>query len=253
MENNNQPLIKVVIKKRVTQMIEYFCQQMRKIEWSGTVFYTCEGSIRDPNNFTIVVKDMYLQGIGTAGYTESDMDLDLFRYMEKRRLDNCVRGIIHSHNSMSAYFSGTDKKELVENCVHNNIYLSIVVNNKLESVATVFQRKYMVQSYSFDEKGEKYDVPVIQNNLIDYTSYDCKVEFEGRTPSPFPEFEAMIDSIVTKTAKAGTVDDKLDKARKIHGKSHGIVPSQSYQTMQRELFPEYREQEDDFTSMNAFY
>lgn len=198
-DNNKKTKIKVVIKKEVTRMIEYFCMRMSTLEWSGTVFYKMKGSIRRPHKCTISVEGLYLQGIGSAAYTESDMQMDLFNYMEAKGFDvSHVRGIIHSHNNMEAYFSGTDVKELAENCKHNNIYLSIVVNNKLEAVAQIYQRKYVMKSWAFDEKGYKYEVDTNETHNIEYTKYDCDVEIQGKTVNPFPEFEDMIRKITEK-------------------------------------------------------
>jgi proteasome lid subunit RPN8/RPN11 len=240
MENNQK--IKVIIEPKVTKVIEYFCQRMTDIEWSGTVFYEIN-SIRNPSKAVVRVKDIFLQGIGSAAYTESDFDGDLFKYAREKKLMDYTKGIIHSHNKMRAYFSGTDVNELKENCVHHNIYLSLVVNNNLDVVATIYQRKYTAKAFALDHKGDKYEVPMtnIQQNIVDYTVYECDAIMEGKTPSPFPEWEAQIEAIINKRQK-GTIEEKLEKKK---GKK------EEYGSRGSQMALPWHDQQDDFQAMYA--
>jgi hypothetical protein len=74
--------------------------------------------------------------IGSSGSTSFEYDdsiVDL--YDKKPELEKCQNGLIHSHNTMNAYFSGVDDSEIHDNAANYNGYLSVVVNNKLEFAA----------------------------------------------------------------------------------------------------------------------
>lgn len=134
---------KVVVKfsDDMLKKIKYTCRKIHEVEWSGIIFYdTPEGKI-GVDDVEILVEDFYLLDIGSAAYTEfeaaTDSDfigflMDNPTYLEKNK------GLIHSHNNMSVFFSGTDETELTENAdKYAPFYLSVIVNNRHEIVARI--------------------------------------------------------------------------------------------------------------------
>lgn len=91
---------KLYIPAEVEKKIKYICGQISTIEWSGTLFYTTEGTFED-NNLVIKCVDLFVMDIGTAAYTEFDMSPDVLSYMMEHDLLDCHMGLIHSHNSMA--------------------------------------------------------------------------------------------------------------------------------------------------------
>ena len=73
---------------------------------------------------------------------------------------------------MGVFFSGVDIKELEDNAKSHNFYLSLVVNNKMETVAKVIsyaEAKHIFEGFfkAKDENGDDYEIekapsPVIQ-------------------------------------------------------------------------------------------
>ncbi len=84
---------------------------------------------------------MFLEDIGNPVYTEFVNSPEFFEFMMNRPdLMEQSSGLIHSHNNMGVFFSGTDSDELYSNSVNHNHYLSLIVNNKLEATAKVATR-----------------------------------------------------------------------------------------------------------------
>lgn len=95
---------KLVIPAEVERKIRFACQKVWSTEWSGTLFFTHEGSFEN-NDLVIRCVDIYIMDIGTASYTEFDMNPDVISYMcENPELLDCQMGLIHSHNNMSKKF-----------------------------------------------------------------------------------------------------------------------------------------------------
>lgn len=104
---------KIFIPEDVEKKIKYLCQRIPYKEWSGTLFYTYEGSMEE-EDLVITCKDIYVMDIGTSAYTEFDMSPDVISYMtEHMELLDCQMGLIHSHNNMAK--------------INNNIYNIIIL------------------------------------------------------------------------------------------------------------------------------
>lgn len=88
------------------------------------------------------VEDFVLQDIGSAVYTEYDMNGDTASYYADHidTLLGCKIATLHSHNKMAAWFSGTDVSTLYEAGSQMNNVLSIIVNNAGSYVAKFTQK-----------------------------------------------------------------------------------------------------------------
>lgn len=153
---------------KVLQQIQYLCKNIAKVEWSGILFYTIEGSIKDPSNLKINLEHILPLDMGSAAYTEYDFDA---RYIDFLEEDFDVRskwtvGQIHSHHCMSVFFSGTDSAELNDNASCHNFYLSLIVNNYMDFIAKVgtigeARKEDIIVPYNAqDENGEWYEMEV---------------------------------------------------------------------------------------------
>lgn len=68
--------------------------------------------------------------IGSAAYTEFDVEPSVIAYMcNHPELLDCQMGLIHSHNNMATFFSGTDTTTLREEGNKRNHFVSLIVNN----------------------------------------------------------------------------------------------------------------------------
>lgn len=114
------------------------CANIPKLEWSGVLFYTTKGTFGN-DDFEITAEEVYPLDIGTPGYTEYETDDPVFiKWMfENPYILEMKKGHIHSHNTMTTFFSSTDLGELKDNAPNHNIYVSLIVNNDNENCAMV--------------------------------------------------------------------------------------------------------------------
>lgn len=202
---------KLIIPAEVERKIRFACQKVWSTEWSGTLFFTHEGSFEN-NDLVIRCVDIYIMDIGTQAYTEFDMNPDVIAYMcENPELLDCQMGLIHSHNNMSTFFSGTDTATLKEEGRDRNNFVSLIVNNAGSYTAAITRRVKSKQvkesvSYEFFGDGEKHDTKEYVSGADEIEWFYLKIEKEGENYS-FPDMAARLEEI--KQAKA----EKAKKAQ----------------------------------------
>ena len=203
---------KLIIPAEVERKIRFACQKVWSTEWSGTLFFTHEGSFEN-NDLVIRCVDIYIMDIGTQAYTEFDMNPDVITYMcENPELLDCQMGLIHSHNNMSTFFSGTDTATLREEGIDRNNFVSLIVNNAGTYTAAITRRVKSKQvkesvSYEFFGDGEKHDTKEYVSSADEIEWFYLKIEKEGENYS-FPDMAARLEEI--KQAKA----ERAEKAKK---------------------------------------
>ena len=166
---------KLTVTRNLEKQIRFLCEKLPRNEWSGTLFYTVEGSFKD-NNIHVICKDFFLQDVGAATYTEFKNDTELAAYMADHELWDCYTGLCHSHNSMATFFSGTDVATLREEGNDNNHFVSLIVNNAGTYSAAITRKVRSVV------KGE---------NLIEYNTFN-NIEVKGEA-TPFEKSSSYIE------------------------------------------------------------
>lgn len=201
---------KLIIPAEVERKIRFTCQKVWNTEWSGTLFFTHEGSFEN-NDLVIRCVDIYIMDIGTQAYTEFDMNPDVIAYMtEHTELLDCQLGLIHSHAGFQTFFSGTDQATLKEEGRDRNNFVSLIVNNAGSYTAAITRRIKSKQvkesvSYEFFGDGEKQDTKEYVSDIDEIEWFYLKIEKEGENYS-FPDMAARLEEI--KQAKA-------EKAKKV--------------------------------------
>lgn len=197
---------KLVIPANVERKIRHLCNRVSEVEWSGTLFYTHSGSYED-NNLEIKCVDIFPMDIGSQAYTEFDMSPDVIAYMtEHPELLDCQMGLIHSHNNMATFFSGTDTSTLREEGIDRNHFVSLIVNNagtytaaitrKLK-VKKVVHSTYTYKSFDDIEKSGTMATEV-EDEVIAYNM--LSIIKEGEVES-FQEVDDRLDIIRKNKAK----------------------------------------------------
>lgn len=104
-----------------------------------------------------------------------------------------------SHNNMESFFSGTDLRDLEINAPKNNIYLSLIVNNKEQMVAKLCfvanTNSSQTTAKALDEFGQEYVVNVDNENQQYLVIYDCDIEIER--PYLREDFIQAVEDIMT--------------------------------------------------------
>ena len=174
---------KIIIPAAVERQIRFLCERVWDTEWSGVLFYTPSGDFSD-GSLEIHCVDIFPMDIGNATYTEFNMSPDVISYMaQKPELLDCKMGLIHSHNNMSTFFSGTDTATLAEEGNERNHFVSLIVNNAGKYTAAITRKiKYhCVRDLSY----EGFNGPVsiegkeeLEGEEIEYFYLDVIIERE---------------------------------------------------------------------------
>lgn len=206
--------IQVIMPDEVLDKIKYLCTIISKVEWSGILLYETLGSIQDPKNMQVILKDIIPMHKGSSTYTEysfTEKKRDQSGYAD-RHIDYCEEfeealswqiGHIHSHNNMNVFFSGTDMAELEENSPSHNFYLSLIVNNKLDFMAKIAfiataETSNKTVFKALNENGEEY---VIGDTILNARKeklfiYDCDIQSSKETVKPLSFFHRAVGEIL---------------------------------------------------------
>lgn len=129
------------IPASVESKIRYLCSTFPNNEWSGVLFYSVSGSFEN-GDLSLTCVDIYPMNIGSATFTEySDSDTaDIASYIaqhEELMQPTVYEALVHSHDTMTAFFSGTDLNTLAREGEDRNHFLSLIVNNAGSYVAAI--------------------------------------------------------------------------------------------------------------------
>jgi hypothetical protein len=210
--------IKVFMPETFYKKVKYLCERISEVEWSGILLYSIQGTFKDLKTFSITLEDIIPMNKGSQAYTEYSFnekkrdssgfeDRHIDYVMEKEEAFDWKIGLIHSHNFMSVFFSGTDWDELKENAKNHNFYLSLICNNKMDFTAKVGfivtgEDERDINYNALDETGQHF--PYLQK--VKMTSkYEKFFNIDTEIVLPEiiePEFDTFfhdaVDSIITK-------------------------------------------------------
>jgi len=178
---------KIIIPAKVERIIRFLCERVWSTEWSGILFYTPTGEFED-NSLQINCVDILPMDIGSTTYTEFDMSPDVISYMaENPELLDCKMGLIHSHNNMQSFFSGTDLNTLKSEGKDRNHFVSLIVNNAGTYTAAITRKiKYKsIRNLSYEGFNGTVDIPekeVIEGEELEYFYLDVIKEEESENP-----------------------------------------------------------------------
>ena len=215
------PLIKstvsfdLFIPREVEAKIRHLCSVVHDVEWSGTLFYKYSGSI-DAGDFKVTCVDLFVMDIGSSAYTEFKESVDVISYRAEHDLlgDDIFEGLIHSHNNMSTFFSGTDCSTLSEEGTNTNHFVSLIVNNAGVYTAAVTRRvvtESIIEAIIKTTSSKYYDtyngdrIMLSQDDVKEETKQDVKSDsvveyFELKVTkedavSPFQDIDARLAEI----------------------------------------------------------
>lgn len=196
---------KIIIPAKVERLIRFLCERVWDTEWSGVLFYNPIGNFED-GSLEIHCVDILPMDIGTTTYTEFDMSPDVISYMaQNRELLDCKMGLIHSHNNMSTFFSGTDTNTLQEEGTDRNHFVSLIVNNAGKYTAAITRKvKYScVRELSYEGFNGTVNLPekeIIEGEEIEYFYLD--IVFEEEVDNQFNEVVSRLKEIKEAKVKA---------------------------------------------------
>lgn len=130
---------KLIITPSLEEKIRFLCARFPANEYSGVLFYDYTGRFED-NSLVLTAKDFCLMDYGSATYTEFNKSAEICNYMIENDLLGCQQGLMHSHDQMPTFFSGTDLSTLQEEGSDMNNFLSLIVNNAGQYTAAITRK-----------------------------------------------------------------------------------------------------------------
>ena len=188
--NKKSDTFKILIPAKVEEKIRYLCRKFPTLEWSGVLFTSYTGSFED-NNLQITCEDIFPMDLGTSTFTSYNMDPSVAAYIAQNpELFECDIQLIHSHNRMQAFFSGTDLQTLKTEGMERNCFVSLIVNNEGTYCAAVTRKvhlkkqvttQYKEASYEFFGEGTKTtqipnDVEDVDTTVVEYFMLDIETQ-----------------------------------------------------------------------------
>ena len=171
----------LILTEELLKKIKYLCMRFPTVEWSGVLFYNFEGDIDNIADLKITAFDLYPLDIGTSTYTEFMHSPDFAGYIAKNPdLMDSAQGLIHSHNTMATFFSGTDSNTLREMAPVYGNYLSLIVNNAGTYTAGLAVKADIAKNISsvINYKGLDYVEKSINEGLTE-TSEEVVLKFDA--------------------------------------------------------------------------
>lgn len=168
---------KCIIPAKVEKMIRTLCSQISTVEWSGVLFFTYEGSF-ETNDLTITCQDICLMDIGNSSYTEFIESPDIINYQIEHDLLDCKTALIHSHNNMPTFFSGTDLSTLQDEGASMNNFVSLIVNNEGTYKAAI-TRQVTIERTGTEKCYYKYfgEESEISTSNVPYSTISKEIQY----------------------------------------------------------------------------
>ena len=191
---------KMVLNSYIKRKIEYICRKIWETEWSGVLFYKPEGSF-EKNNLVIRCEDLLLLDIGSAVFTEFITSPEIAAYLANHQeLLDCQMGLIHSHNLMPTFFSGTDLSTLLDEGKDRNHFVSLIVNNQGSYTAAITRKVNITNNIDSNVTYKTFGNSDIKSN---YKYNESKEEMEYFTLDILEdnETESFKDDINEKISK----------------------------------------------------
>ena len=169
------------------------------MEWSGVLFYKVSGTFEEGIVFTPM--SILLMDIGTQGYTTYNESPEIIGYIvdnPELAESNVFQGLIHSHNVMSAFFSGTDLSTLESEGNDRNHFLSLVVNNDGNYVARVTRKSNIKEHTLSKVMYNTYNNAHVELPVQSFDREHCIIEWfdvDIEASSSYPEFAERIKAI----------------------------------------------------------
>lgn len=158
-------------------------------EWSGALIYkVVEGGIENIEEIKLEAVGFIMMDIGTETATSYTFEEHFFDILEEypqldpvsSKYDSAYRmGHIHTHHSMSAYFSKVDESELDTNCINYDFYLSLIVaySGKFVAKIAISTTVTNITTKLVQIKGGKSATTTKEDIVTTYVDYDCNIDY----------------------------------------------------------------------------
>ena len=153
--------VKLIIPKKIAHKYRYLLTRFKNTEWSGPAFYRIK---TDDNGFPTEFKIVHFHPLDLGHGTATDFDAgdvaSILKetYQKYPSLKHCYMGLIHSHHTMGAFLSGTDKDTILEMAPTEGFYASLVVASQGKATEA-FGFSYV------DQYGQAHAMIIDEDNI----------------------------------------------------------------------------------------
>ena len=180
---------KLTIPKKIQNKYHYFLNKFKDLEWSGPAWYQVE---TDKDGFPVSWKILHFHPLNLGGHAATEWEAkDLAKilgdtYRKFPKLKKAFTGLIHSHNTMGAFLSGTDTTTLETMAPDKNFYGSLVVassGKELHAFGFSWKDQYKcAHTFILDE----IDIEVQDKINIDSNWVEIADKIEKEKPKAVP-------------------------------------------------------------------
>ena len=229
---------KLIIPKKIHNKYTYLLNRFKDLEWSGPAWYKVK---TDEDGFPTEWRIIHFHPLDLGSHAATEWEAkDLAKILKKTyanmpSLKKAYMGLIHSHNTMGAFLSGTDTDTIQEMAPDEGFYGSLVVasaGKALHAFGFGYKDQYKcAHSIEVKEKNIEINIPGLKPE-DDWVAIADKIEknkpkakpgnqvtlWNGRGKSYTPNVNAIgttqknIDLVDKKTA---ILDKLTSKKRKI--------------------------------------
>ena len=202
---------KIIITDNLKKQIDYYHKQIGNTEWSGILFFDhTGGNIHKLKDLEFTATNVYLMDVGSATFTNFENGGEVAKAFDAINDTDLhsLRGFIHSHHNMAAYFSGTDVQELVDNAPNYGFYISLVVNMSDKYVCKIIfptTSETIREHHIRDANGE---LKKVRTRSTETTMLDGDLEIVFENVDTVEDWVAnRIKQIADKKAEAKRIED----------------------------------------------
>ena len=196
----------LILPNDIITQINYLHGRVGNTEWSGMLLYdVVSGNPANPKTFVLKAKHIFLMDIGNGVYTEYEPDGDIIDIYDN--VENAMEmktGHVHTHHTMSTFFSGTDISELNDNVDKHNYYLSLIVNfeGKYSAKVAFLSDTHVSSKFNYTDDGGKlkhFKTNSVEKSMV---TIDMEIEYEYQNDFFYNRYDQIVENIKAKKAKA---------------------------------------------------
>lgn len=205
---------KLLLSKELQLQVELAHKRAGNREWSGVLFFTVVKPSDNPGELQLKAEMFFPMDIGSEAFTTFDANHELLEiYRKYPEAMNMQTGLIHTHHTMNAFFSGTDDGTLIENAKFYPFYLSLIMSMASAPVARVaVQWTVHTKGTETVIKGTEKQVKEFDEKVDQVFYWDCEILRE--TPRPMEWFAERLEGLVKKAGEAPRKPFALGPPRK---------------------------------------
>ena len=164
-------MTKLIIPKKIHNKYTYLLNRFKDLEWSGPAWYRVK---TDKDGFPTEWRIIHFHPLDLGSHAATEWEAkDLAKILKETyalmpSLKKAYMGLIHSHNTMGAFLSGTDTSTIQEMAPDEGFYGSLVVasaGKALHAFGFGYKDQYKcAHSIEVDEKDIKLINYLIKHN-----------------------------------------------------------------------------------------